>query len=225
MQLGKLFKKAFGFDSPEEEEAELEGIDARVVPRRISSPQPPESADSGVTVVTDNSTVAETESGPDSQQSEPAQVSVPDSIFTTVVEVFDASLPDFMRQTVDGKAQREYLYERLSDDMKEYISNLETEADARCRARWESERVALQKQMETINEKIRKEEGERDDAKKQQLSAERQKRALNERVHDLEKQMAALEAENEQYILENKSLVNKLRITCLLYTSDAADEL
>lgn len=34
-------------------------------------------------------------------------------------------------------------------------------------------------------------------------------------MHDLEKQIASLEAEAEQYDLENKSLVNKLRLASL----------
>ena len=54
------------------------------------------------------------------------------------------------------------------------------------------------------------------EAKKQQLSAERQKRALTDKVRELEKQLADISAENEQYILENKSLVNKLRVTQVL---------
>ena len=61
------------------------------------------------------------------------------------------------------------------------------------------------------------------DAKTRQLSAERQKRALSERVHDLEKRISEIEAENEQYILENKTMANKIR---LLGMTDAdAEEL
>ncbi|MDE6081550.1 MAG: hypothetical protein K2F70_04720, partial [Muribaculaceae bacterium] len=48
--------------------------------------------------------------------------------------------------------------------------------------------------------------------KRQQLSAERQKRALTERIHDLENKINELHAEREQFELENKSLVNRLRV-------------
>ena len=214
-------KKAFGFDSSEEEEAALEGIDATVVPRRISGASaavPAESREAESNAEKDvDADVPESElSAPE----EPAKA-LPDAIFTSVVEVFNAALPDFMQQCVDGKAQREYLYEKLDADMKEYLRQLDEAAEARCRRRWEGERRSLHRQMEEMQEKARKEEGERDDAKKHQLSAERQKRALSERVHDLERQIASLEAENEQYILENKSLVNKLRITSV--TGEAAD--
>ncbi len=49
-------------------------------------------------------------------------------------------------------------------------------------------------------------------AKQAQLSAERQKRALSERVHDLESKVLKLEADCEQYDLEKKSLMNKLKV-------------
>lgn len=214
-------KKAFGFDSSEEEEAELEGIDATVVPRRISGASaavPAESREAESNAEKDVDADV-----PESELSAPEESAkaLPDAIFTSVVEVFNAALPDFMQQCVDGKAQREYLYEKLDADMKEYLRQLDEAAEARCRRRWEGERTSLHRQMEEMQEKARKEEGEREDAKKHQLSAERQKRALSERVHDLERQIASLEAENEQYILENKSLVNKLRITSV--TGGVAD--
>lgn len=43
------------------------------------------------------------------------------------------------------------------------------------------------------------------------LSAERQKRALNGRIADMERQIRDLEAEREQLQLENSSMVNRLR--------------
>lgn len=219
MQFGRFFKKAFGFDSSDEE-AELEGIDATVVPRRIAGAT--SSAVSEPQDMVGTEAVADAESGgiTDPAGELPAE-GVPDAIFTSVVEVFNSALPEFMQRSVDGKSQREYLYEQLNDDMKEYLRRLESDAETRCRMRWEGERLALRKQMEEIQQRARKEEGEREDAKKHQLSAERQKRALSERVHDLERQIASLEAENEQYILENKSLVNKLRITSV--TGGAVD--
>lgn len=43
------------------------------------------------------------------------------------------------------------------------------------------------------------------------LSTTRQKRAMNDRLADLENQITRLEAEHEQLVLENQSLVNRLR--------------
>ena len=43
------------------------------------------------------------------------------------------------------------------------------------------------------------------------MSSERQKRALSARLHDLEVLVTSFEAEKEQYELENRSLINKLK--------------
>lgn len=221
MQLGRILKKAFGFDSPEEEEAELEGIDATVIPRRIAAPSTQRSSGESEHTHPASTKADNNADASDIKQPQSTPCAVPDAIFTSVVEVFDATLPEFLQRSVDGKSQREYLYSLLNEDMKRYLASLEADAEERCRLRWAGESEALRKQMEEVREKARKEEGERDDAKNKQLSAERQKRALSERVHDLEKQVASLEAENEQYVLENKSLVNKLRITSV--TGGAVD--
>ena len=51
-----------------------------------------------------------------------------------------------------------------------------------------------------------------DDLKAMRASADRQKRTFNERIRDLERQLAAAMAEKEQYDLEVKSLMNKLKV-------------
>ena len=55
-------------------------------------------------------------------------------------------------------------------------------------------------------------EQQRVNLQESQLSADRRRRALDDRVRDLEGKLATLEAEREQYQLENKSLLNKLKV-------------
>ncbi len=139
----------------------------------------------------------------------------PDAIFESVVRIFNESLPDFLHSSVDEKSQREYLYRALDASMKEYIENLTERAGKDCSQRFENERRSMQMEMDELRKKVQKEETDSSESKKLQLSAERQKRALNERLHELEKQLATFQAENEQYVLENKSLMNKLRVSAL----------
>lgn len=67
-------------------------------------------------------------------------------------------------------------------------------------------------ELETIRVRADEIEKQSSDIKQKQLSADRQKRALTERVHDLESQLARLESEREQFELENRSLVNRLKV-------------
>lgn len=133
-------------------------------------------------------------------------------IFESVVKVFDAALPDFLARSVDQAAQREYLLGALDKDLRAYLDSLSEAADARCRREWESRQAALTAELDSVRAKSAELERQSADTRQKQLSADRQKRALSDRVHDLESVVGKLEAEREQYELENRSLVNRLKV-------------
>lgn len=137
---------------------------------------------------------------------------LPQEIFRTVVNIFNESLPQFVRQSVDEKAQQKYIYDALDDSMKTYIKSLSDIAARRTEMMYEADRNRLNREMQSIKEKSKRVADTSAEMKEQKLSAERQKRALTERVHDLEQQIDTLLAEKEQFELENRSLANKLRV-------------
>ena len=217
MALFKTLKRAFGFGDSEVEDNGHEGIDARVKP--LWKPDADEVADgeniAGRDASPGQNGADDAGSGTDAVDLQEQSV-VPAAIFETVVKIFNESLPDFIREAVDEKTQREYIYSALDSSMHEYMEQLAVDARRRCDARWESERNGLMSELDSLRRQSRKKDEDNSDSRKQQLSAERQKRALVERVNDLERQLGELRAENEQYILENKSLINKIRVTSVL---------
>lgn len=212
-------KRAFGFGPSDYDDDMPECADARVTPLRerqdVSAQQ---SRDEVVTVPAggDNpenvAMVVDSVGNVDDNTRKQMQL----AIFDSVLSVFNEALPEFLQKTVDSQSQKEYLYAQLDASAKEYLERIENEAIARCNARWEQERRRLLTEMDSLKNMASKEVEDSSEAKKQQLSAERQKRALTEKVRELEKQLADISAENEQYMLENKSLVNKLRVTHVL---------
>ena len=211
-------KKAFGFGEDDLDE-EVEGIDARVTPyrRRDDAERSQEvavgaSADDYVSLSDAARDAAQPHAAEPSALEAPAAVS-PDVIFEAVVKIFNEALPQFLGESVDEKRQREYLYRALDGSMKSYLEQVAADARRHCGEQFEGERRSLHQEIESLREKARQEENGLEELKKQQLSAERQKRALSEKVHELEKLTATLQAENEQYMLENKSLLNKIRLT------------
>ena len=198
-------KKAFGFGEDDLDE-EVEGIDARVTPyrRRDEAERSQEdavgaSADASVSLSDAARDAAQPHAAEPSALEAPAAVS-PDVIFEAVVKIFNEALPQFLGESVDGS-------------MKSYLEQVAADARRHCGEQFAAERRSLHQEIESLREKARQEENGLEELKKQQLSAERQKRALSEKVHELEKLTATLQAENEQYMLENKSLLNKIRLT------------
>lgn len=213
--LGKI-KSVFGFsDDYETEDNDIEQLDATVKPL-VRKPRIEEAGNtahgsaSGIAATkpeTSNSDSCDTRSA----ESVNEDVKCPEAIFTKVVSIFNESLPPFIRENIDSEKQCKYLHESLDASMKEYIAKLDEAAELRIKQIWENDRNALHREMESLKEKAKRIEDSNNEQKEQKLSAERQKRALSERVHDLEKQIDTFQAEKEQYELENKSLVNKLR--------------
>lgn len=137
------------------------------------------------------------------------------AIFDHVIATFNEALPSFIRESVDPEAQRRKLYEGLDASLREYISALGADARRRSEARFAAEQSEMRAEMDGLKAKAKEIEQQRFDIKQQQLSADRQKRALSDRVHDLEAKIVALEADREQLDLENKSLLNKLKVASI----------
>lgn len=215
-----------GFSSAEDDELELEGIDATVTPlrqRNLSTDQDDETSERDNVSQTDSEDNHRNESVAIAQTEDSSR---PDasSIFDGVVEVFNGALPDFLQKSVDPEKQRQLLFESLDGSMKDYFEHLEKNVERRLNIRFQADTRKLHEQIEELRLKAQKEEEGNSNAKNLQLSAERQKRALSERVHELEKQLATIEAENEQYILENKSMANKLRLVSMSGDAEAVSQ-
>ena len=204
-------KSVFGFSGEEYEieENELSQRDATVTPLAQRRQAASASAKPDEKVVTSGGSA---EVAPCEIQTSGLQKgNCPEAIFNKVVEIFNESLPPFLRECVDPEKQARYIHDALDDSMKSYLAQIDRDADSRMKVKLENGQSALRQEIETLREKTKKIEDTSAEWKEQKLSAERQKRALSERVHDLEKQVDSFNAEKEQYELENKSLVNKLR--------------
>ncbi len=139
-----------------------------------------------------------------------------DAIFERVVAVFNTALPDFLARSVDPAKQRKCLYDALDASMRDYIESLRQTAEDNAKAAWQAEHERLVAEAEALKKKAAELEGAKSKVKDKQLSAERQRRALSERVRDLEEQVLKLEAEKEQYEIENKCMINKAKASAVL---------
>lgn len=197
MSFLKSLKNAFGFgpDPQADDEDKLLADDSF---KALAAPGAAEAA------------VAEPEPAPDAPVLDPGAVR---GIFTSVVSVFNESLPTFVRDSVDTKAQEDFLYKSLDQSLRDYLTRLIEDA------RIYAEGAVRHENHETLAElaRLRQEkeslEHQRSSIKEQQLSADRRRRAMADRVRDLEQQVAALDAEREQFELENKSLLNKIKLS------------
>lgn len=137
-------------------------------------------------------------------------------IFDGVIKMINESLPDFLKSCLDVEAQRRYIYDSLDQSLKAAISKTMNDAKSTAATQWQSERENLRTEIEQLKNQAKTMSDKHGELHQQYLSAERQKRALKERVADLENQASNFEAEKEQYQLEVKSLLNKLKVSQVL---------
>jgi len=123
-------------------------------------------------------------------------------LFSAVITLFNDWQPQFVRDCISTEAQRRFLYNSLSAELRRHIGDLGLTGgmpdDDDCRRE-------LQQEVERLTSELRKTDDLRNTLEQTRLSAERQKRALSDRVVDLTQQVAALEEKNERYILSGAS--------------------
>lgn len=211
MGLFSKIRQAFGFGGNDfDDEEDTFAIDATVQPRSRNNG----TVADDVTPAVGNTAVTGTAVVDEAAGTMPP---VPlDSIFNTVVEEFNRAMPSFIGAGANAESQRQHLLEALDADVRQFLSSLQARAAEQCERRWEHDRMKLNGELDAAHSRLKSLEENESDKGKQLLSAERQKRALNERIHDLESQVANLEAEKDQYELETRSLVNKLRVSNML---------
>lgn len=140
-------------------------------------------------------------------------------IFDKVVEVTNTAIPDYFKHSVDTERQKKFLFEALDSSVKEYLKALDEKSQAKCMAVWQKERDDLRSQMENLKQRAADLEAKRSEMNEQKLSSDRQRRALSDRVHDLEAAVMKLEAEKEQFEIENRGLINKAKVASV-YEAD-----
>ncbi|MDE5688811.1 MAG: hypothetical protein K2I18_09365 [Paramuribaculum sp.] len=144
-------------------------------------------------------------------------------IFESVVALFNESQPEFIKKCLATDAQKAYILESIDAAVRQRLDAAIQNARLHGQCLWEEERMRLDCEVETLKKEKKALEQNREESKTARLSAERQKRALTERVHDLETQILNLSAEKEQYILENRSMLNKLRVASLTGGADSEE--
>lgn len=221
MSILSSFKKALGF--PDEFDEEIEDME-NFGPVRPMKPVAPEQKRGPVSESPAGESAGVDAAADDIDTAVDGEVAeIAPRVFDAVIEMFNASQPEFVRECLNTESQRKYILGHISESVKADLQRLMSDARARGERMWQDEKRKMADDVERLKSEYHSLKQQREEFQSQQLSAARQKRALSERVHDLESQVNALEAEKEQYQLENRSMLNKLRVANVRAASDCDD--
>ncbi|MCM1521484.1 MAG: hypothetical protein NC039_02395 [Muribaculaceae bacterium] len=179
-------KHAFGFTPDDEEEEEYLSADIPSTPAQTAAATPTPSSPE-----TQGKTAGEnmTPEGADTAAETGGDPTLPADLFDAVLEVFNSAQPDFIRRCISTDAQREYLLNSLSGRLRSRLSRaVGTEAiaaDEELRA--ECKRLSLK--ISSLEKEAKIAEALKRENSRLRLSIENQKRALQDRITDLETQI------------------------------------
>lgn len=196
-------KRALGFSGDDDDEEDYITYESSVT----SSPTESEKPD----VEENNSVVDFNESD-----------EIPEGVFDGLIEIVNANLSPMVLKCLDVDAEKKYLYEALGPKFSAFVKETRERSLSAARGEWDKEKGELNAKIEDFKIRCETAEQESREIKAMKVSEDRQKTALKERLRNLEDQVAAIEAEKEQYDLENKSLLNKLKVSQL--RSEAVEE-
>ena len=195
----RLLRRAFGFSPETEEDIDYDPS----VPTYASNEQ---TEDDGQTTQTEaepeepaadlsEEVVAETEPvvEPDTTGIE-QDSALTDDIFDEVIELFNRTQPDFVRECLNIEAQRRYILNSLSENLRQRLRSALSPQGSQ----WESEKDRLEKKIaELESDDDSEKETLRKENHKLQLTVDSQKRALLDRIQDLESQLSRQAKEHD----------------------------
>ncbi len=138
---------------------------------------------------------------------------IPEGVFDGLIEIVNANLSPMVLKCLDVEAEKKLMYEALGPKFSAFVKETRERSLEMARQEWNREKGALNGKIEDFKSRCDAAENEMREMKAMKMSEDRQKMALKERLRNLEDQIARAEAEKEQYDLENKSLLNKLKVS------------
>lgn len=179
-------KRAFGFSH--EIEGEEEDYTSALPTYAVTSPPVPVTPPS-ISVVAEPEDHEEPEAETDNDKTPAEDTTLPADLFDSIIEVFNSAQPEFVRNCLSLDSQRAYLIESISEKLRKRVAAVGSgEGDA-----------SLRQRIKTLEADAKRNEELRGDNNKLRLSLTRQKRALLDRINDLEAQVVKLNKDKETF--------------------------
>ncbi len=193
-----ILRRAFGF-SPETEEEEGE-YDPTVPTYAVSNQSVATSGTDSNAAAQQEQTAresapADSEAASETESAAEADAKLTDDLFDAVIDLFNRTQPEFVRECLNVDAQRRYILNSLSESLRQRVDSA-LSADNR---KWEQEKEALLKKINELEGDDNELSRLRKENRRLQLSVDRQKRALLDRINDLETQLTKQAQEKERF--------------------------
>lgn len=222
MAFFKKLKAAFGFGDEESEEELNEKFLPYEAQHRTPYINPFKKEEENKTM--EETTKKEGEETDNNIAPRPASYEIeelPVEMFNGVLSIINSTIPTFVRECLDVEAEKRAIAKALGPHIKNAILKACRQIEEDARRQWEADRAEMETRIGQAEARGKEASERAEQERAKAMSAEAQRKAVTERCRTLENRVAELEAEREQFDLENKSLVNKIKVA-QVHADDAA---
>ncbi|MDE5785371.1 MAG: hypothetical protein K2H98_02465 [Duncaniella sp.] len=138
------------------------------------------------------------------EKSAPAPGDLPGDIFDAVIELFNSTMPEFVSSSLNTEAQRKYIYDHISASLRARIEAAVSGEAAALESAGLDDDEERRQLIDTLSDAKDEASSLREEMRKLRSSADRQKRALTDRITDLDRRLNEVKAEKERILTSRK---------------------
>ena len=214
MSILNNIKKAFGFsDGITETDIDNDFSPYGEAPQRTPYINPfkkeePRAAENGQTAKAASTPIATASTATASD----SNFELPNDFLDSIIEIVNANLPQIVKECVDIEAEKKALSQTFGTHFQTAMKSVHQAALDEARVQWEAERTAFNEKIAALGSTIDESERRTGEARQKLQLEEMKRKNATAQADELQKRVLSLEAEHEQYIIENKSLQNKMKV-------------
>ncbi len=214
MSILNNIKKAFGFsDGITETDIDNDFSPYGEAPQRTPYINPfkkeePRAAENGQTARAASTPIATASTATASD----SNFELPNDFLDSIIEIVNANLPQIVKECVDIEAEKKALSQTFGTHFQTAMKSVHQAALDEARVQWEAERTAFNEKIAALGSTIDESERRTGEARQKLQLEEMKRKNATAQADELQKRVLSLEAEHEQYIIENKSLQNKMKV-------------
>lgn len=214
MSILNNIKKAFGFsDGITETDIDNDFSPYGEAPQRTPYINPfkkeePRAAENGQTAKAASTPIATVSTSTASD----SNFELPNDFLDSIIEIVNANLPQIVKECVDIEAEKKALSQTFGTHFQTAMKSVHQAALDEARVQWEAERTAFNEKIAALGSTIDESERRTGEARQKLQLEEMKRKNATAQADELQKRVLSLEAEHEQYIIENKSLQNKMKV-------------
>lgn len=143
----------------------------------------------------------------------PADKTIDEEVMTKIIDMLNSGLPDPIKKFIDIEAEKQFVQQSFGMAFEKYADRIKEEISSKTKSQWQADRINLEQQSVALGNQLTELKAKNEELRNRITVLDKQKSAMNEQVAQANNKAATAEAERDQFQLECKSLMNKLKVS------------